>query len=174
MGDYEWVKYDSYHRNISDSGASNAFDPFATPTSSNYNWSATNTDDNWLVGVGLDWFVTEKFTIKGSLLYFQSDGQSDVFSQNNFGNPLPIAAYDNWKRTSLNLKGIYAFSKNWSFTGGYAYEKTRYSDIAFDGYQYTIPYPAVTTNTGQSYLNGYRAFTNANANIFYLLATYKF
>jgi len=174
MGDYEWVKYDSYHRNISDSAAPNAFDPFATPTSSNYNWSATNTDDNWLVGVGLDWFVTDKFTIKGSLLYFQSDGQSDVFSQNNFGNPLPIDAYDNWKRTSLNLKGIYAFNKSWSFTGGYAYEKTRYSDIAYDGYQYTIPYPAVTTNTGQSYLNGYRAFTNANANIFYLLATYKF
>ena len=174
MGDYEWVKYDSYHRNISDTAAPDAFDPFTAPTSSNYNWAATNRDDNWLLGLALDWFATDKLTIKTSLLYFQSDGQSDVFSQNNFGNPLPIDAYDNWKRTSLNLKAIYALNKTWSFTGGYAYERTRYSDIAYDGYQNTIPFPGVTTNTGQSYLNNYRAFTNANANIFYLLATYRF
>ena len=81
---------------------------------------------------------------------------------------------DNWKRTSLNLKAIYALNKSWSFTGGYAYERTRYNDIAFDGYQYTIPFPAVTNITGQSCLNGDRAFTNANANIFYVLATFKF
>jgi MtrB/PioB family decaheme-associated outer membrane protein len=174
MGDYEWVHYDSYHRNISDTAAAGAFDPFAPPTSSNYNWSATNKDDNWLLGIGLDWFATDKLTIKASLLYFESDGQSDVMSQNNFGNPLPINAYDNWKRTSLNLKGIYLLDKQWSITGGYAYERTRYSDIAYDGYQYTIPFPAVSNNTGQSYLNGYRAFTNANANIFYMLATFKF
>jgi len=174
MGDYEWVHYDSYHRNISDTNASNAFDPFAPASSSNYNWFATNKDDNWLIGVGLDWYATDKLTIKGSLLYFESDGNSDVMSQNNFGNPLPIEAYDNWKRTSLNLKAIYALNKNWSFTGGYAYERTRYNDIAFDGYQYTIPFPPVANNTGQSYLNGYRAFTDANANIFYVLATFRF
>jgi hypothetical protein len=155
-------------------GLPGAFDPSTAPNSSNYNWSATNDDNNWMVGVGLDWYVTDKLTIKGSALYFESDGQSDVVSQNNFGNPLPINAYDNWKRTSLNLKAIYALNKSWSFTGGYAYEKTRYSDIAYDGYQYTLPFPGVTNNTGQSYLNGYRAFTNADANIFYLLATYKF
>jgi hypothetical protein len=127
-----------------------------------------------MLGLGLDWFATDRLTIKGSLLYFESDGQSDVVSQDNFGNPLPIDAYDNWKRTSLNIKGIYALNKSWSFTGGYAYERSRYSDIAYDGYQYTIPYPAVTNNTAQSYLNGYRAFTNADANIFYVLATFKF
>jgi len=174
MGDYEWVKYDSYHRNISDGALSSAYDPFAPPNSSNYNWSATNKDDNWLVGIGLDWIVNDRFTIKGSLLYFQSDGSSDVISQNNFGSPIPITAYDDWKQTSLNIKGIYVIDKRWSVTGGYAYNRYRYEDIAYNGYQYTIPYPAVTNNTGQSYLNGYRAFTNADANIFYLLATFKF
>jgi MtrB/PioB family decaheme-associated outer membrane protein len=174
MGDYEWVTYDSYHRNISDSAAAGAFDPFAPASSSNYNWSAKNEDNNWLVGIGLDWFVTERLTIKGSLLYFESDGQSEVVSQNNFGNPMPINAYDNWKQTSLNLKAVYALNKNWSFTGGYAYERSRYSDIAYDGYQYTVPFPAVTNSTTQSYLNGYKAFTNADANIFYVLATFKF
>ena len=33
--------------------------------------------------------------------------------------------------------------------------------------------PACTTNASQSYLNGYYAFTNYNANIVYLLA-YRF
>jgi hypothetical protein len=87
---------------------------------------------------------------------------------------MPINAYDNWKQTSLNLKAVYALNKNWSFTGGYAYERSRYSDIAYDGYQYTVPFPAVTNSTTQSYLNGYKAFTNADANIFYVLATFKF
>jgi len=67
-----------------------------------------------------------------------------------------------------------SFVGNRSFTLGYAYERWRYNDAAYDGYQYTIPSPGVTTNTSQSYLNGYLAFTNYNANVVYLLATYKF
>jgi MtrB/PioB family decaheme-associated outer membrane protein len=178
MGDYEWVKYDSQHRVIGSSSCDptspNCFDPNTPPTSFAYNYSATNKDDNWLIGLGLDWQATDKLLVKASLLYFQSDGSSDVISQNNFGNPLPINAYDNWKQTAINLKGIYTFDKSWSFTAGYAYQKTRYSDIAYNGYQYTIPFPGVTNNTGQSYLNGYRAFTNGDANIFYLLASFRF
>jgi len=174
IGDYEWVKYDSYHRNIGDSNLPDAFNPFAMANSSNYNWSATNDDNNWLIGAALDWVVNDKFTLKGSVYYFRSDGTSDVVSQNNFGNPQPIDAYDNWKQTSLNLKGIYTHDKNWSFTAGYAYNQYRYSDIAYNGYQYTVPYPGVTTSTTQSYLNGYRAFVNSDTNILYILATYKF
>jgi len=109
--------------------------------------------------------------VKGAAQYFKSDGSSDVISQNNFGNPLPITAYDDWKQTALNLKGIYSINKNWSFTAGYAYNRSSYSDIAFNGYKYTIPFPAVSTSVTQSYLNGYRAFTDANANIFYLLVS---
>ncbi len=175
MADYEWVKYDSYHRNISDSAASGAFDPTAAATSSNYNWSSKDTDDNWLVGVGLDWQATEKLMIKASAQYFKSDGSSNVDSQNNYGNPLPITAYDDWKQAALNLKGIYALNKTWSLTAGYAYNKVEYSDIAYNGYQYTVPFPAVTTNTGQSYGNGYRAFPNGpDMNTVYFLATMRF
>jgi MtrB/PioB family decaheme-associated outer membrane protein len=178
MGDYEWVKYDSFHRVVGsstcDPTSPNCFDPNTAPTSFAYNYSANNKDDNWLIGVGLDWQATERFLVKASVMYFQSDGSSDVISQNNFGNPLPINTYDNWKQTALNLKGIYTFNKSWSFTAGYAYQRTRYGDIAYDGYQYTIPFPGVTTNTGQSYLNGYRAFTNGDANTVYLLATFRF
>jgi hypothetical protein len=174
MGDYEWVKYDSYHRNISDSSLAGAFDPFSAANSSNYNWAATNKDDNWMVGVGLDWRATDRLVFKGSFQYFRSDGSSDVASQNNFGNPLPIGAYDDWKQTSLNIKGIYTLDKTWSFTAGYAYDRYRYNDVAYDGYQFTVPFPGVTNNAGQSYLNGYRAFANSSASIFYLLATAHF
>ncbi len=174
MADYEWVKYDSYHRNINDTTIAGAFDPSTAPNSSNYNWQAKNTDDNWLVGVGLDWQATERLAVKGSVQYFKSDGSANVDSQSNFGNPLPIQAFDDWKQTAINIKGIYTLSKRWSFTGGYAYDKVSYSDIAYDGYQYTIPSPGVTTNPGQSYLNGYRAFPNSSVNLFYLLATMHF
>jgi hypothetical protein len=174
MADYEWVKYDAFHRNISDLAAPTAYDPNSAPTSSNYNWSSKNKDDNWLVGVGLDWQAAEKILVKGSISYFKSDGSANVDSQNNYGNPLPIQAFDDWKQAQVNLKAIYTFSKRWSFTAGYAYDKVEYSDIAYDGYQYTIPSPGVTNNPQQSYLSGYRAFPNSSVNIFYVLATMHF
>jgi hypothetical protein len=40
--------------------------------------------------------------LKGSVLYFQTDGPANAASQNNFGNPLPITAFDDGKRTSVN------------------------------------------------------------------------
>ena len=105
---------------------------------------------------------------------FRSDGSSDVQSQNNYGNPLPIAAFDDWRQTAINLKGIYTLDKRWSFTLGYAYNKVDYHDIAYDGYQYTIPFPAVTNNPGQSYLNGYRAIPTTYVNTVYVLASMHF
>ena len=182
FGDYEYIKYDSSHRQIGSGdcvsgnppAGPNCFDPSTPPNSVAYNWSASNKDSNWVIGLGLDWPATERLMVKGSLLYYETDGSADTVSQNNFGNPLPINAYDDSKRTSLNLKGIYSYDKNWSFTLGYAYERWRYSDAGYNGYQNTIPFPGVTTSTSQSYLNGYLAFNNYNANIFYVLATYKF
>jgi len=72
------------------------------------------------------------------------------------------------------VKAIYTFDRRWSFTAGYAYNKVDYNDIAYNGYQYTIPYPGVTNNTSQSYLNGYRAFPNSDMNTVYVLATMRF
>ncbi|HEV2977893.1 MAG TPA: MtrB/PioB family outer membrane beta-barrel protein [Casimicrobiaceae bacterium] len=182
FGDYEHVSYGSNHRNIGSgtclpappNAGNDCFDPSTPPNSIAYNWSEANSGNNWVIGVGADWPVMERFMVKGSLLYYETDGSANTVSQNNYGNPLPLNALDNSKHTSLNLKGIYQYDKNWSFTVGYAYERWRYSDASYNGYQYTIPYPGVTNNTSQSYLNGYLAFTNYNENIVYLLASYKF
>jgi len=179
FGDYEHITYDSNHRQIGTSPCNaasgpNCFDPTQPPNSTAFNWSAKNTDRNWVVGLGADWPVTERVMLKASALYYDTNGSADIASQNNFGNPLPINAYDDSQRTSLNLKGIYSYDKRWSFTLGYAYERWRYNDAGYNGYQYTVPFPAVSNNTSQSYLNGYNAFTNSTANIFYLLASYRF
>jgi MtrB/PioB family decaheme-associated outer membrane protein len=183
FGDFEYIWYDSDHRNVgagscpSTSGgvtAVNCFDPSTPPNTIAYNWSSRNKDRNWVVGLGADWPALPQLLVKASLLYYQTDGSADIGSQNNFGNPLPIHAYDDSKRSSVNLKGIWSYDKNWDFTLGYAYERWRYNDAGYDGYQYTIPFPGVTNNTAQSYLNGFNAFTNYTANIVYLLATYHF
>jgi len=187
FGDWEEIKYDSSHRNVgagscpATSGtppnqvtAVNCFDPSTPPNSIAYNWSARNKDTNWVIGAGVDWPAMPQLLVKASLLYYHTDGSADIASQNNFGNPLPIHAYDDTKRTSANLKGIWSYDKNWDFTLGYAYERWRYNDAGYDGYQYTIPFPGVSNNTSQSYLNGYNAFTNYTANIVYLLASYHF
>ena len=183
FGDVEYIWYDSSHRNVGAGScpttsngvtAVNCFDPSTPPNSIAYNWSARNKDRNWVVGAGADWPAMANLLVKASVLYYHTDGSADISSQNNFGNPLPIHAYDDSKRTSVNLKGIWSYDKNWDFTLGYAYERWRYNDAAYDGYQYTIPFPGVTNNTGQSYLNGYLAFNNYTSNIVYLLATYRF
>ena len=59
------------------------------------------------------------------------------------GNPLNIGNFDNSKQQYFQLKAIYAFNKNWSFTAGYAYEKYDHNDIATGGYQNTLPYAGV-------------------------------
>jgi opacity protein-like surface antigen len=185
FGDVENIKYDSFHRNVSagtcpiTSGtppvtAVNCFDPSTPPNAIAYNWSAVNKDKNWTVGAGVDWPAMDRLMIKASVLYYKTDGTADMQSQNNFGNPLPINDFDTSETTSLNLKGIYDINKNWSVTAGYSYEKYSYSDVRFNGYQYTIPSPGVTTNPSQSYLNGYNAFTPYKANIYYLVGTYHF
>ena len=187
FGSWEETKYPSNHRYIGSiasgptpppgfctTAVPNCFAPDNPPNSNAYNWSSETKDQTWMVGVGMDWPVLPKLMLKASYLYVQNNGQASFSSQNNFGNPLNIGNFDDSKQQSFNLKAIWEYSKNWSFTGGYAYEKYSHNDIGTDGYQYNLPYPAVATNASLSYLNGYDAFTNGNQNIFYVLATYKF
>jgi MtrB/PioB family decaheme-associated outer membrane protein len=181
--DYEQIKYDSFHRNVNagscptTSGgvtANNCFDPNTPPNSIAYNWSAVNKDKNWAVGIGVDWPVLASLMLKASYLYVETDGKADIIAQQNFGNPLPVAAYDDTKTHSFNLKAIWDINRHWQLTAGYAYEKYEYSDDQYNGYQYTIPFPGVSNNTSQSYFNGFNAFTPYKANIVYLLGTYRF
>ena len=183
FGDVEYVKYDSVHRNISQLTAAGGvvatdiYNPFAPAEcnggSCNYNWNATNRDRNWALGIGTDWLPLERLKLTGSLIYQRTRGAAD-FSVQQTPNPInpaavPISNFDNTRKVSLNLKGTYSVAKPLDVTAGWAHERYRFSDIALDGYQYTIG-----TGTGASYLSGAYAFPNYTLNVFYIAATYKF
>jgi outer membrane protein OmpA-like peptidoglycan-associated protein len=130
-----------------------------------------------MIGLGADWAATPALMVKGSYLYVQNDGDATFSAQDNIGNPLNIGNFDNSKQQYFTLRAIYAYNKQWSFTGGYSYQKYTHDDIATDGYQYALPYvgsSAVPSNASLSYLNGYDAFTDGHQNIFWLMVTYKF
>jgi outer membrane protein OmpA-like peptidoglycan-associated protein len=197
FGSWEETKYPSDHRYINTvAGGPNppagfctaanpgCYNPVAAANSGSYNWSSQTKDSNYMIGVGLDWPVNQSILLKASYLYVQNNGQATFSSQDatgnmvggpaGFGNPLNIGNFDDSTQQSFNLKGSWAYNKNWSFTAGYAYEKYSFNDIGTDGYQYLLPVPASPTNTSLSYLNGYDAFNNGHQNIFYLTVTYKF
>jgi len=174
FGDVEFLQYDSLHR----VGSGNA-DPSAPPAppppaiSTTYTWSAKNRDRSWQVGLGADWLPTDRWKFNGSLIYARTEGTVD-FTQQAAAilNPpflFPIPNFDNTRRVALNMKGAYKLDKNWELTGGYAFERYRYSDIGFDNFTYTVG-----TGTTASYLTGQSAFQNYTTNIFYALATYRF
>jgi MtrB/PioB family decaheme-associated outer membrane protein len=176
FADIELVKYDSYHRNISALTDPNAYDPNSPPacvtTNCNYNWAATNKDRSFAYGVGVDWVPAERWKVKGSLISQKTAGNVDFSVQST---PAPITPavnivnYDNARKVSLNLKGIYAYTKQIDLIGGYAFEKFRFDDISYNGYQYTIG-----TGTSTSHLSGLGANPNYTANIGYVAATVKF
>lgn len=170
FGDFEKVTLDAYHRNIgAGSCTNNCFDPFQPPNSTAYNWSSQNKDRNWLLGAAVAVPVTEALKLTGSLMYTKNSGSADFVSQNNFGAPVPITAYDNYKQSSFNLRADWRINRMFELIGGYAYQKYDYSDAQYDGYTYTIG-----TGTAASYLNGVGAFPQYNANIFYLIGKYRF
>lgn len=175
FGDYEQVKYDSQHRIVvNGSTVIGTYDPFFPPTSGNYNWTGNIKDRNWAVGASFEWPVSAKLALKASAIYYKTDGNVDLALQEgvpaSVTRPLPISDWDDSKRTSINLKGVYAYSKTLSFTAGYAYEKYTYNDSQYDGYRYTIP--AATQQN--SYLDGVYANPQYKANIVYGLVTFLF
>ena len=180
FGDVESVKYDSRHRVIGcyflAVGCVNfpgAYDPATPDNATVYNWEGTARDKNWAFGIALDLPATEKLMVKASVVYYKTDGSLDFdgpLTVSPASYPQAVTNFDDAKRTSFNLKGIYALSKSISITAGYAYEKYDYKDAQFDGYRNTIP----AANRADSYLMGYYANPQYKANIIYGLVTWKF
>ena len=173
FGDVENVKYDSRHRVVGAATQTGAYDPATPATAQNYNWEGTARDKNWAFGVAVDFPATEKLMVKASAVYYKTDGSLDFAAPSVIAAatyPQAVANYDDSKRTSFNLKGIYAFSKSLSITAGYAYEKYDYKDAQVDGFRYVIP-----GNAGaDSYMMGYNANPQYKANILYGFVTWKF
>jgi hypothetical protein len=174
FGDNEEIKYDSNHRIIGSSSEAGAYDPNTPATAANYNWDGKIKDRNWAMGAAFDWQATGKLALKASAIYYKTDGSVDLSLQegvpSSVTTPAPVASWDDTKKKSFNLKAVYAFSKAWSFTGGYAYEKYDYSDAQMDGYLYVVS----GSSNQNSYLNGTFARPQYTANILYFLVHYRF
>ena len=163
FGDYEHTTYDSEHW----VGATTTF-PNTNPAGTTYLWSSDVKDKNWLLGFAADWPVDERLRFYGSYIWTKADGNVD-FQAPAAANAIPITEYDNFKKQTLNIKGIYKATKQLDVTLGYAYEKYDYADIQMDGYIYNV-----RTGSNQSYLSGAYAFPNYKASIGYVYFTYRF
>jgi MtrB/PioB family decaheme-associated outer membrane protein len=168
FGDVEFVKFDSSHR----VGTGNP-DPATPPNTGTYNWTSRNEDNAWQVGIGVDWPVMTRLMMKASFIYAETDGHTD-FAVQPGGDPTPrpaIVSSDDTTRIAFNLKGVYTLDRHWELTAGYAYEKYRYSDIAYDGTRYVVGTLAATNS---SIVTGQFSFQNYEAHIGYVTARYRF
>ena len=146
FGDIELMKYNSTHRvgGTTLANSDPAAPPSGGPPSTIYTWQAENNDKSWQAGLGVDWLPIERLTLNGSFTWAKTQGTTDFTAQ--AGTVLtapfiPISNFDNTRTISLNLKGTYKVDRNWSVTGGYAYQRYEYSDIGTDGNQYVSPVP---------------------------------
>ena len=77
----------------------------------------------------MDWPVAKNFRLNASAIYYKTDGMVDLQLQEGVPTsvvrPVPITYFDDTKKTSINIKGVYDFSRSLSFTAGYAYELLR-------------------------------------------------
>lgn len=173
--DREDVKYDSRHRIVPfGSTATGVYDPNSSPTSTAYNWTGTIKDKNWAAGAAVDWVATETLKLKFSAIYYKTDGSVDLALQEGVPasvvRPGPIDSWNDSKRVSLGMKGIYTMSKTVTLTAGYAYEKYEYTDAQYDGYRNTIP----ASSRQDSYLSNLYAYQPYSANIVYALVSWRF
>jgi MtrB/PioB family decaheme-associated outer membrane protein len=176
--DIEYTWYKSTHR-VGTGNPDPSAPPVPTGAAATYNWSAHNNDRSWEVGLGSDWKPRERLTLKGAAIYAETNGNADFTVQpggptlNSVGLPFPkVNNFDNTRRTSLTLRAIYDYSRHWEFTGGYAYERYRYSDIGYDNTRYVAT--VGVTAPSLAYTTGQFAFQPYSVNIVYGLAKYKF
>jgi hypothetical protein len=178
FGDVEFINYDSYHRTVNSNpcppAAPNCFDPTTAPSATAFNWSEKLHDKNWTAELDADWPISPKLTLKGSALIQETKGGVDFQSQTlASGVPaallFPINAYDNTKHRSVNPRAVYLIARQVELTIGYSYEKYRYTDDQYSGYQYTIG-----ANTTRSYLSGIYAFPDYRMHVGYGTVRYLF
>ena len=105
----------------------------------------------------------------GSFIWQKADGTVDFEAFSTTRIPSNITAYDNFSKKTLNVKGIWAATKQVAFTLGAAYEKYDYSDIQMDAYIYNL-----RVGANQNFLSGAYAFPNYKASIVYATVTYRF
>lgn len=166
--DYEKTYYDSKHW----VGNVNPATFPAAISGTQYLWEGKVKDDNWVIGLGADWRATARLMFKGSLTWQKTDGTVGLASNTALAPLQNVTNYDSFRRDTLNLRAIYAFSKQFEGTLGWAYDRFQYSDIQMDGYQYITP--ATAAASGRTYFSGAYAFPDYRAQTVYATLKYNF
>jgi hypothetical protein len=164
FADYERTQYDSTHW----VGATTTF-PATNAAGTTYLWESDVKDRNYLVGGAASWKMNERLAFVGSLIWQKANGAVDFATQSAAANPVNIDRYDNFRKKTLNVRALFAATKQLDLSVGAAYEKYDYTDIQMDDYIYNI-----RTGTNQSYLSGAYAFPNYKASIVYVTLAYRF
>ena len=174
--DYEYGKLDQFQRQFTADATAN---PALPPTTTNFNWTITETDRNYAYGFGTDIYVLpKKLTLKLQFSYINSTGFAD-YTYLLGANPLPtgrtqdnidINNLDNYSLRYFLTKATYQATKSFSFSVGYAYEKYVYNDAQYNGYQFV---PGTTGSSG-AFLTGAYANPNYRANLYFLNIGYQF
>jgi len=131
-----------------------------------YGWRGKWKDRNDLFGISADWPIPGNWRLKGAYIVQSAKGtvgyeRTDGVSSAGIGN------FDNYRKQALDLKGIYSINKNFELLLGFAREKFRLDDVAFNNYNNTI-----VVSGGQNYLSGAYANPNFTANVVYARVKY--
>ncbi|NWF92634.1 MAG: MtrB/PioB family decaheme-associated outer membrane protein [Syntrophaceae bacterium] len=175
---YERIKGDQFQRQLP-FNATSGFDPSLPPTPSIFNWEVTEKDREFDYGIGTDIYVIpKKLTLTLKHDYVRSNGSAD-FTYLLGTNPLPagrdqknidISFWDDYRLKLYMIKAVYNATNRLSFSVGYAYEKFKYNNAQYDGYQFV---PA-TSGTNGAYLTGAYRDPSYSASVVFLGARYKF
>ncbi|HUN54650.1 MAG TPA: MtrB/PioB family outer membrane beta-barrel protein [Smithella sp.] len=174
--DYEHLRLDQFQRQATAAGSP---DPSTPPTSTAFNWTAAQNNDNYSYMAGTELYVIpDKFTLRLQYSYLRAKGSVD-YTYLLGANPLPAGRtqdnidlndWDSYKLTSILIKLSYNLTKKLSIASGYAYEKYDYSDAQYDGYTYV---PAVTTTNG-AYLTGAYNNPSYESSLVFVTLSYHF
>jgi MtrB/PioB family decaheme-associated outer membrane protein len=172
--DYERIQQNQFQRQTT-----STVDPTLPPTTTSFNWTASQKDESYSFTIGTDIFIIpEKLTLRLQHSYLESNGSVD-YTYLLGGNPLPagrtqdnidIANWDSYQLRYYLVKLTYNATKTLSIAVGYAYEKYSYSDAQIDGYLYV---PATTTTNG-AYLTGAYKDPSYESHTGFITLSYRF
>jgi MtrB/PioB family decaheme-associated outer membrane protein len=142
-------------------------------------WASEQDEKTYAFGLRADlYMVPKKLTLVLQYDFIKSDGSNDfdftsgVRSASGIpdGLPVDIGAWDDYKRHSFALTGIYNWSESLMLKAGYAYIKYDYDDDQLNNYRYFV----VGSGSSQAYLTGANRDSSYRANIVFLSVVYQF
>lgn len=178
-GYFDWDKLttDQFQRRVQNQNAANPWGPIQNST--DYNWTADQSEKNYDWGLGFDFYpIPKKLTVRLGYDYVRSSGTVDynyltaaAIPSGQSNDSVDLNNVDNYRKEAFSIKAFYNATPALTLMGGWSYESYKYSDAGYNGYRYTLPVGSATPSV---YYTGLYADPSYKANVYYLGANYKF